>query len=132
VDFVEAAMIKNEMTAYPEESVADVFEKMTSTNLQYISIVEDGRVTGGVSIQDILKSSNIAPLGKVMVKEIMSRKIVCCSHKTQLTIAVAVMVICDVQHMPVIRRKKIVGLFSRKLRRDAPDQRHSAALHLLS
>jgi CBS domain-containing protein len=54
---VEWVMSKDVVAVHPEESVKDAAEKILSNHIVAMPVVEDGKVVGVISIEDLLRYS---------------------------------------------------------------------------
>lgn len=52
---VKSFMTANVVTCVPEDTVADLMNEMTQGRFRHLPVVEDGRLTGIVSIGDVVK-----------------------------------------------------------------------------
>ena len=52
---VSDAMTRDVITAAPDMSIDDALEQMTDRRIRHLPIVEDGKLTGIVSIGDLVK-----------------------------------------------------------------------------
>lgn len=53
---VEALMSRSVRTCTPDDTVRSVMEKMTTRRIRHLPVIEGGRVTGIVSIGDVVKN----------------------------------------------------------------------------
>jgi CBS domain-containing protein len=140
---VKDIMSKNVITISPEESVSDAIDKMAKNNISGLIVVEDEKVVGVISESDVLKifksefpelklSSNITlsilsliksgvkiiseikKVGKLKVKDLMSKKVFSVKPEDTILQAARIMSKKDVRRLPVIDENgKLVGVISR-------------------
>jgi CBS domain-containing protein len=140
---VKDVMSKNVITISPEESVSNAIDKMAKNNISGLIVVEDEKVVGVISESDVLKifksefpelklSSNISlsifsliksgikiireikKIGKLKVKDLMSKKVFFVKPEDTILEAARVMSKKDVRRLPVIDESgKLVGIISR-------------------
>jgi CBS domain-containing protein len=140
---VKDVMSKNVITISPEESVGNAIDKMAKNNISGLIVVEDEKVVGVISESDVLKifksefpelklSSNISlsifsliksgikiireikKIGKLKVKDLMSKKVFFVKPEDTILEAAGIMSKKDVRRLPVIDESgKLVGIISR-------------------
>jgi CBS domain-containing protein len=98
----------------PEDSVFDAIKLMADRELGSVLVVEDGRLVGifterhyarNVFLQG--RASPTTPVG-----DVMARRVVCARPQQTVDECMAVMTEKRVRHLPVLQRKKLVGLVS--------------------
>ncbi|MFZ8830038.1 MAG: HPP family protein [Candidatus Aenigmatarchaeota archaeon] len=140
---VKDVMSKNVITISPEESISNAIDKMAKNNISGLIVVEDEKVVGVISESDVLKifksefpelklSSNISlsifsliksgikiireikKIGKLKVKDLMSKKVFFVKPEDTILEAARIMSKKDVRRLPVIDESgKLVGIISR-------------------
>ena len=140
---VKDVMSKNVITISPEESISNAIDKMAKNNISGLIVVEDEKVVGVISESDVLKifksefpelklSSNISlsifsliksgikiireikKIGKLKVKDLMSKKVFFVKPEDTILEAARIMSKKDVRRLPVIDENgKLVGVISR-------------------
>jgi len=136
-------MSKNVITISPEESISNAIDKMAKNNISGLIVVEDEKVVGVISESDVLKifksefpelklSSNVSlsifsliksgikiireikKIGKLKVKDLMSKKVFFVKPEDTILEAARIMSKKDVRRLPVIDESgKLVGIISR-------------------
>lgn len=140
---VKDVMSKNVITISPEESISNAIDKMAKNNISGLIVVEDEKVVGVISESDVLKifksefpelklSSNISlsifsliksgikiireikKIGKLKVKDLMSKKVFFVKPEDTILEAARIMSKKDVRRLTVIDESgKLVGIISR-------------------
>jgi CBS domain-containing protein len=140
---VKDVMSKNVITISPEESISNAIDKMAKNNISGLIVVEDEKVVGVISESDVLKifksefpelklSSNVSlsifsliksgikiireikKIGKLKVKDLMSKKVFFVKPEDTILEAARIMSKKDVRRLPVIDESgKLVGIISR-------------------
>lgn len=113
---------------YPDTPVQELIELMTRHNLKAVPVVGEKReVLGMVTERDLLKHlhprilraggaqqpDEPQPARGALVRDIMSRSVMCISEDQPLVDAVATMLNKDVERFPVVSEGKLTGFLTR-------------------
>jgi len=98
----------------PDDSVFDAIKLMADSELGSVLVVEDGRLVGIFTERHYAR--NVFLKGRASpttpVGEVMARRVVCARPEQTVEECMAVMTEKRVRHLPVLHRKKLVGLIS--------------------
>jgi CBS domain-containing protein len=98
----------------PEDSVFDAIKLMADRELGSVLVVEDGRLVGIFTERHYAR--NVFLKGRASpttpVGDVMARRVVCARPQQTVDECMAVMTEKRVRHLPVLQRKKLVGLVS--------------------
>jgi len=118
-------MNRSVTTCHPNETISTIINKFKLFNISGMPVAEKKRPVGMITYRDI---SNYLPPPEEMckepaevlkekfatpVKEIMTKKVISCSHATPVDEAARIMVEHRINRLPVVDREKIVGIVTR-------------------
>jgi CBS domain-containing protein len=129
---VRDVMVQRVYRVFPDTPVAELIDLMTRHNLKAVPVVGEKReVLGMVTERDLLKHLHprIARVGApaqtgeegggeqqargTLVRDIMSRSVMCVSEDQALSDAVSTMLNKDVERFPVVTEGKLTGFLTR-------------------
>ena len=115
-------MTKPVITVHPATSMPDALELMRKEHIERLPVVDKhGELVGIVSQGDLLKASPSQAtslsihemtylLSKLLVEQIMTRKVITVTEDTPLEDAARIMVDNQISGLPVLRGKEVVGI----------------------
>lgn len=97
----------------PKLSVVEAAKIMLQNKIGSLIVVDDGRMVGIVTNRDIMKAvAENEDLSKVLVQDIMTRKVITISPSNTLEDAVDLMVKFKIKRLPVLDENKLVGILT--------------------
>lgn len=98
----------------PDASVYDAIKLMADRNVGSLIVLENGKLAGIVTERHYAR--NVFLKGKsspnTTVREIMSERVVCARPEQSVEECMAVMTDKAVRHLPVLDKKKLIGVLS--------------------
>jgi acetoin utilization protein AcuB len=121
--FVGDRMSHPVITVPPEMPVVDALSMMRREHIRRAPVVRDGKLVGIVSDKDLLNASPSPAtslsvwemnylISKILVKDVMAKKVVTVSEDTPIEEAARIMVDSKIGGAPVMRGETIVGIIT--------------------
>jgi len=121
-------MSEHPRTVPPDMPLRDAARQVVRAGVRGVPVVDDGgRVIGVLSEQEILRylmtnylqggpatpAASAAPAPQRLVRDAMTRQVLCVSPDQPLAEAASIMINKDVDRVPVVRGSRLVGLLTR-------------------
>ena len=130
---IRDAMISPVITEKPDQTILEASKKMKKNGVGSLIIVENSRVVGIVTREDIVNkvaAKNLLP-ESVLVKDIQSTSLITCSPEHDISEAAVLMSRYKFERIPVVSNGKLVGIISaREIAKVAPPMLEIATEHL--
>lgn len=101
-------------SVHPDDTVYDAIQEMANKDVGALVVIEDGELVGILSERDYAR--NVILKGKsspkTPVREIMVTQVVCARPEHKVETCMAIMSENRVRHLPILEKKKLVGLIS--------------------
>ena len=121
--FVGDRMSHPVITIPPEMPVVEAIDLMKREHIRRAPVMKDGKLVGIVSDKDLLNASPSAAttlsvweinylISKILVKDVMSKKVITVSEDTPIEEAARMMVDSKIGGLPVMRGEAIVGMIT--------------------
>jgi len=121
--FVGDRMSHPVITIPPEMPVVEAIELMKREHIRRAPVMKDGKLVGIVSDKDLLNASPSTAttlsvweinylISKILVKDVMSKKVITVSENTPIEEAARMMVDSKIGGLPVMRGEAIVGMIT--------------------
>ncbi|MBV6392889.1 MAG: hypothetical protein DCC59_08550 [Chloroflexi bacterium] len=121
--FVSERMSRPVITVAPETPVPDALALLKKEHIRRAPVVQDGKIVGIVSASDLLNASPSPVtslsvwemnylIGKVTVRQVMSKKVVTVEADTPIEEAARIMADKKFGGLPVMRSGKLVGIIT--------------------
>ena len=108
---VQSIMIKDLITLGPESTLAHVRDIFKSKRIHHIPIVDEGKLVGLVTTYDLwMKNPNQSDYDTILVKEIMSKKLVKLEIDDKVGTAAELFLDNRFHALPVVDKDILVGL----------------------
>lgn len=109
------AMIGSASTIDPEESVSKLVDILIKRNADYAVVLSDGKVSGIVTMKDVLSTiSKEENLENVLVRTIMSPRVLCLNPGNYVYEAMRFMVTRRYNQLPVVVEEELQGVVDLK------------------
>src|SRR3989449_10147272 len=105
-DFMSTDLV----TAAPDDTIGDILGKMKSKDIHEIPILERKKVTGVVTMRELMRRRNLPPATKVSTVMQVPPEI---TPETPLPEAAEKMISAGFRAIPVVKGKTLVGIISR-------------------
>lgn len=111
---VEDVMVKEVITIDEKSTVKDAAEVMNKFEIGCLIATRKGKAVGIITERDLLKRvvAEVRDPGKTKVKDIMSSPLVVVEPTKDLEEAVKLMFQMKIKKLPVVDKKRLVGLIS--------------------
>ncbi|HUR30369.1 MAG TPA: CBS domain-containing protein [Saprospiraceae bacterium] len=124
---IKDIMTTSMITVYPDDTIAIVRDKITSNQIHHVPVVQDGKVLGMISMNDIHKMehhftqfknpeaqvSNSQIFASMLAKEIMSSPVVKVKQTEPVSVAVDLLLQNLFHALPVVDEKdELVGMIT--------------------
>lgn len=127
------AMVTPVITGKPDQTILEASKKMKKAGVGSLIVVENSRVVGIVTREDIVNevaAKNLLP-ENVLVKDIQSTSLITCSPDSDISEAAALMSRYKFERIPVVSNGKLIGIISaREIAKVAPPMLEIATEHL--
>ena len=121
--FVGDRMSHPVITIQPEMPVIEALNLMKREHIRRAPVMKDGKLVGIVSDKDLLNASPSTAttlsvweinylISKILVKDVMSKKVITVSENTPIEEAARMMVDSKIGGLPVMRGEAIVGMIT--------------------
>ena len=121
--FVGDRMSHPVITIPPEMPVVEAIDLMKREHIRRAPVMKDGKLVGIVSDKDLLNASPSTAttlsvweinylISKILVKDVMSKKVITVSENTPIEEAARMMVDSKIGGLPVMRGEAIVGMIT--------------------
>src|SRR5208282_2605960 len=109
-DAVGTHMTSNPLTASPAMSVAGVGQMMIQQRVRSVPVLENGQLVGLLTDRDIALADTTP---ETAVALLMTREVITVSPKTSIQEAARLLLVCEVDGLPVVENQKLVGIITR-------------------
>ncbi|GBC75527.1 Inosine-5'-monophosphate dehydrogenase [archaeon HR06] len=109
---IKDVMIKDPITAHPNESVVEVAKRMVEKGISSILIVDKGRLVGIATERDFMDRIVAKALNprETKISDIMTKDPVCISSDASIFEALRILNINKFSQLPVVDNGKLVGI----------------------
>jgi CBS domain-containing protein len=98
----------------PDDTVFDAIKKMAHNNVGAVVVIEDGKIVGIFTerqyARNVILKGRASPT--TLTRDVMETRVVCARPEQSVDECMAVMTDKRVRHLPVLERKKLVGIVS--------------------
>ncbi|MCI0461834.1 MAG: CBS domain-containing protein [Gemmataceae bacterium] len=122
------------MTTSPEVTVLDAASLMNEHKIGSLVVLDGGEVVGMFTERDILQRVVVPRLdpGHAMVRDVMTREVVCCQPHTRLEEARGVLKNRRIRHLPVLDEQgRLCGMVSIGDLNAYESHDHEVTIHIL-
>ena len=102
-------------TITTDQSVEDAIDIMTAKSVSALVVTQDEQPVGIFTERDVFRSylrdKNATP-SQVKLKHVMTSKLIVADANEDISVLVALMIKSDIKHLPVLEKKKIVGMLT--------------------
>lgn len=102
------------LSIHPDDSVFDAIKMMADENVGSLVVMEDDKLTGIITerhyARNVILKGKSSP--KTPVRDIMRTRVICARPEQSIEECMAVMTERGVRHLPILDRKKLVGVVS--------------------
>jgi CBS domain-containing protein len=130
---VKDAMVTRVITARPSQNVFETSKVMKKEDVGSVIVCEGGNPIGIVTREDIVNSVTSKDLlpSKVLLKDIMSKKLISCPPDCDISEAARLMSKYKYERIPVVSMGRLIGIIStREIAKVAPAALEIATEHL--
>jgi acetoin utilization protein AcuB len=121
--FVKNKMTANPFTVSPEQTIPDALEIMTKNNVKRLPVMQNGKLVGVISKEDIAQASPSKAtsfsvgeinyiLSKTKISKVMNKNTIVISPNALLEEAATLMRDNGVGFLPVVENDKLVGIIT--------------------
>jgi CBS domain-containing protein len=110
---VREIMVRKTVTATPDTNLTEVAKLMRKNGIGSVIIVRDHRPAGILTESDFIKLvAKGTDMKKALAEDYMNRDIVTCEPGITVIDALMIMRAEKIRHLPVVRKRKLVGVIS--------------------
>ncbi len=95
-----------------EEPVSEAARLMLENNVAALPVKEDGKITGTISVEDIVHALGDKFFSKFKVRDVMSRDLIVVNPRSTIGQAIVLMREHGVSRLPVVEGDKLVGILT--------------------
>lgn len=102
------------LTIGAQEAMLEAIRKMAQENVGSLVVLEDGKLAGLITERHYARNVFLKGLSspETPVRDIMSRRVICALPGETVEECMAVMTEKRIRHLPVLDKKKLVGMIS--------------------
>jgi len=102
------------LSVNPDDTVFDAIKKMADKNVGSVVVIEDDKPVGIFTEREYARNVILKGRSSPMtpIRDVMERRVICARPEQTVEECMAVMTDKRVRHLPVLERKKLVGIVS--------------------
>ena len=102
------------LSVHPDDTVFDAIKKMADKDVGSVVVIEDDKPVGIFTEREYARNVILKGRSSPMtpIRDVMERRVICARPEQTVEECMAVMTDKRVRHLPVLERKKLVGIVS--------------------
>jgi len=102
------------LSVHPDDTVFDAIKKMADKNVGSVVVIEDDKPVGIFTerqyARNVILKGRSSPM--TPIRDVMETRVICAQPRQTVEECMAVMTDKRVRHLPVLERKKLIGIVS--------------------